>query len=174
MEARDHVDILNKSSAMKTDEETQAFIEAIEALKRSRPPVDLLPSLLSAFDDATEHEDVMWSLVHLVEDYDLKTYVTVLIEVISQLRQYAEEWLQRLFIRVLNSDQAIAELRDILPQLTPSQRVAIAEVLKEISEDLPTEFLGNALRLKVTIDLFLSELEKIANEKHNSPFDRLV
>jgi hypothetical protein len=64
----------------------------------------LLPELLRVFTDRTDNHEVMWGLLHLVEDFPAEDFYAAMLDVLPL--DDAREWIEILHFRTLNSDTA--------------------------------------------------------------------
>ena len=122
---------LRESRLMRTDEEVAIFIAALDELAERRRQTDL-PALHKAFDDQTQHLEVMWTLVHLIEDFDYQAGANALMSALPEMMPTAYDWMELLVIRTLNSDVARPMLMDAF---RPSSRVE-QEALRTIIEGI--------------------------------------
>src|SRR5262249_20801771 len=108
---------LKAARRLQSDEDCEQFEDALAEID---PATDLalLPALYECFDDQTEELDLMWQLVHLVEDFEVEASLRGLIEKTPFLREQAPNWLVILWAGVLNSDEVRTRLQyEILPLL---------------------------------------------------------
>lgn len=92
-----------------------------------------LSGLLRVFDDRTEHSEVMWTLVHLVEGYDAATYAATFVDLLPDTMPVAPDWMEVLAIGQLNHDEARGLLVQAARRAKPAAGRAIADVLGHIS-----------------------------------------
>src|SRR5437868_2669954 len=86
---------LRARAALATPEDVQWFDAALaDAAKRAKPRD--LPALFAVFRDDTQQHEVMWGLVHLVEDFPNPGYVKALVAALPDLRRRAPEWAELL------------------------------------------------------------------------------
>jgi hypothetical protein len=127
---------LLEARKMKTPAEVEAFDEARFALTSTGDPA-VLADLFAAFDDATEHHEVMWGLVHDVESFGLEAYMKEMGEAAPRMLSRAREWLTILHERILNSERATDVYRGVIPTLPGESREAIKGLLAEIRQARP-------------------------------------
>ena len=70
------------------------------------PNDDNLKDLHLILDDNCQHPEIMFSLVHFLEDFDLQKQIQVFIEVIPQLMSTAPEWAKIIHYRIINDESA--------------------------------------------------------------------
>jgi hypothetical protein len=127
---------LKANRYLRTEAEAEAFdaaLASLASLPQSRV-ADSLPELLLVFDDSAEHFEVMWGLLHYVEDFDTETQLHALGEAAPTMLDYASGWVRRLVKRILNSESARMTLRETLPSLSPTGQAALRQVLDDIAD----------------------------------------
>jgi hypothetical protein len=127
---------LYDSRIMKTPEEVKNFEDAQVELFADRDPA-VLPDLFAAFDDSTQHMEVMWGLVHTVEGFDLKVYLGELGKAVPKLLPHAKDWALLLHQRVMNTKKALPIYRKVLASLPPEARAAVTKLLEEVRSTSP-------------------------------------
>ena len=125
------VDIMIQNRHLQTEAAFAAYGQSLKKLKEAPQDPTLLPRLISVFCDV-EDFDVYWMLFHYVESFPREDYVPALIEATPQLLLDGQEWLRRLYIRVLNADSYRASLKTHLSEATPEQREAVHAILEQI------------------------------------------
>lgn len=83
-------------------EDPLAVDRAVAELWTEPHPAYVRPLLL-ALDDANDHPEVMFSLIHAAESFSDSDYVAGLLEAIPVLASQAPEWAEIVLTRVLNS-----------------------------------------------------------------------
>ncbi|MFM8581362.1 MAG: Imm30 family immunity protein, partial [Planctomycetaceae bacterium] len=69
---------------------------------------DCIAKLLPLFDDDTEHDEAMFSIINVIERFDDNTYVhSILNEIVSFYNQ-SPRWARILHMRILNSPATLA------------------------------------------------------------------
>jgi hypothetical protein len=135
------LDAANASRRIRTKAEVAVFEQALAGLARQAAAEPdqhgvVLPGLLLLFDDDCVHFEVMWGLVHMVEDgrlFELDDYLVALIKVLPQLLSQAQEWALLLHYRILNGDQARDRYRELVRDATPSERAVVCQTLQRIA-----------------------------------------
>ncbi|MGD1807752.1 Imm30 family immunity protein [Dapis sp. BLCC M126] len=90
---------------MKTPQEINIFEETLEKIAK-HPNDDNLKDLHLILDDNCEHPEIMFSLVHFLEDFDPQKQIPAFIEVIPQLMNAAPEWTKIIHYRIINDESA--------------------------------------------------------------------
>lgn len=78
------IDILESNRLLRSPDEVAAFEQTLEKLAQKPNPIDL-PSLHLILDDACEQPDVMFSLVHFLESFEVQEQVQAFIQVLPDL-----------------------------------------------------------------------------------------
>ncbi len=137
------VEIMIQNRHLQSEAAFAAYGQSLKKLKEAPTDATLLPRLISVFCDV-EDFDVYWMLFHYVESFPREAYVPALIEATPQLLLDGQEWLRRLYIRVLNSDTYRASLKTCLSEAIPEQREAVHAILEQIpiyfGDDLQQDF----------------------------------
>lgn len=118
---------------LETGPEMDEYDQLISELA-SEEPLDpaLLPDLFISFFDATEGDQVMWGLLHLVEDFPPRAYASALVETLPQMVPHAREWATRLLMRMLNSEKDRPLLREAYIAASRQHQTLVRELLAEI------------------------------------------
>jgi hypothetical protein len=70
--------------------------------------IDHISNLCLGFDDETEHDEIMFGLVHAIESYDktfgLEKSLTKIAESFPVMLPQAKEWTKIIHKRILNQD----------------------------------------------------------------------
>jgi hypothetical protein len=137
------IETLAAARMLRTHEEVRAFDGALAELVKQRDPSDL-PALLRVFVDATEDPDnVMWGLVHHVEDFEPVAYAEAFVACLPDTVPSAREWMTILAIRQLNVAEARAWLIHAGSRADAAARGRLMEILAEIA-DYPQDVGGRA------------------------------
>ena len=95
------IDVLEENRLLRSPDEVVRFEQTLEKLAQNPDPADL-PNLHLILDDACEQPEVMFSLVHFLESFDLQEQVKVFIQVMPDLVKRAAEWTAILHSRIMN------------------------------------------------------------------------
>jgi hypothetical protein len=108
---------LMNNRKMKTDEQIASFEQALNLIF-SRHDFNDFESLIKGFDDNTENEEVMFSLVHAVEYFaerkDAKNYINGVLSSLNLMNPHALNWAEILILRIINNDDYYILLQDIV------------------------------------------------------------
>lgn len=99
------IDVLEANRLLRSPDEVARFEATLEKLAQTADPADL-HSLHLILDDACEQPEVMFSLVHLLESFDVQEQVEAFIRVMPELVKRAPEWAEILRSRMMNDDSA--------------------------------------------------------------------
>ena len=99
------IKILQENRLMKTPQEINIFEETLEKIAQ-HPKDDNLKDLHLILDDNCQHPEIMFSLVHFLEYFELQKQIPAFIEVIPQLMITAPEWAKIIHYRIINDESA--------------------------------------------------------------------
>lgn len=101
---------------LESPDEVSVFDGVIESLDSEVLSKEDLVDLLSVFADQTEHEEVMYGLLHLIEASDVNSVVFALMQSAPTMKIVASDWLDTFIYRLLNGDHSRSALIDHLRQ----------------------------------------------------------
>lgn len=110
------IGILQANRLMRSPEEIAAFEKALAELAEN-PKNEDLPSLHLVLDDGCEQQEVMFSLVHFLESFDVKEQLEAFVFVVPQLIVTAPDWTKILHNRILNDQSACRLYQNILHEI---------------------------------------------------------
>ena len=96
--------------------------------------------LCSLFDDHEEFDELMFSVIHTIENFDDTTYASELVKAAPGLCNNSPRWASIIFMRVLNSENSTTALVDALQHGTDEQRESIHSLMRRIN-DVSDEFI---------------------------------
>ncbi len=99
------IEVLEANHLLRSPDEVALFEQTLEKLAQNPDSSDL-PSLHLILDDACEHPEVMFGLVHFLESFDVQEQVQAFIQVMPELVKRATEWAAILHSRIMNDDVA--------------------------------------------------------------------
>ncbi|NJM44804.1 MAG: hypothetical protein HC860_00500 [Alkalinema sp. RU_4_3] len=105
------IDILEANRLMRSPHEVTLFEQTLEQLAQSPDPADL-SRLHLVLDDACEQPEVMFSLVHFLESFEVQEQVQAFIQVMPALAERAAEWSEILQSRIMNDAIARASFEE--------------------------------------------------------------
>jgi Immunity protein 30 len=138
MNPNPQIAILETNRLIRSPEEAIAFEQALSQLAQTPEPLDL-PALHLILDDACQQPEVMFSLIHYLESFDLQTQLTAFFQVLPQLSDRAPEWLTLLHTRILNDTEANLAFESLVQSLPPSQQQEVNHLLALASGKHPQQ-----------------------------------
>jgi len=106
--------------------------------------VKLVKDLCSGFDDQTEDHEVMFGLVHAIEDFEAKEGLFEMAKSIPSMLPHAKEWATILNYRVLNHEPSRKLYIKVLSKLDSTNKDTIVGIIKEIKDEDPARFENSA------------------------------
>jgi hypothetical protein len=140
MKLEETVKQLEANRRMRSSEEVVAFEKALEYISTLNKlnDLELLERLHLVFDDDTEHHEIMFGLVHLLENADVDMQIIALVKALPRLKALAPEWAKILHFRLLNDAVSRESYREVLKtEVEPSHIIAARELLTEIASHEP-------------------------------------
>ena len=113
-------------------ENVGAFEGRLADVLALRTPDSILP-LLGLFRDNTQHDELMFSIIHGLEVFEDRTYVGQILRGAPILCKESPRWASIIFMRVLNSEPAHLELVRQLPNAEPEAKAAIKALMEKIN-----------------------------------------
>ena len=107
------------------------------------------------FEDETQEEEVMFGLVHFIEDFEMGKYLTEMPKALPKMVESAKEWAMLLNIRILNNDLYRSEYAKVLVGMNHDIQLTIINLLNEIIADNPKRFEGLPMRFLVNYKEFI-------------------
>jgi hypothetical protein len=102
---------------METEEQIESFEQALNFIF-SRHDFNDFESLIKGFDDNTENEEVLFSLVHAVEYFaeqkDARNYINKVLSSLNLMNPHALSWAEILVLRIMNNDDYYILLQEII------------------------------------------------------------
>lgn len=143
------VKTLHSAKYLKTEKDIEVFISTISRLKDIPRDKTYLPSLLGIFSDNASHIDVMQSLIHIVEAYDMEDYVSILVNETPCMINEARDWLSHLYFRLLNADLYRDQLRFTLSASSEDTSKIVIEFLQSLIDEGENDEEKSRIRTKV-------------------------
>jgi Immunity protein 30 len=137
------IDLLEAERLLRLPDEVALFEQTLEKLAQNPDPADL-PSLHLILDDDCEQPEVMFSLVHFLESFDVQDQVQAFIQVMSDLVKRAAEWTAILHSRIMNDAIAKAEFEERVRSVNDQERNVIQHLILLSSAKLSSEHVTNA------------------------------
>ncbi|MEQ8961459.1 MAG: Imm30 family immunity protein [Coleofasciculus sp. C2-GNP5-27] len=130
--------VLEANKLMRSRQEVIAFETALAELAQ-HPNAKDLPSLHLIFDDRCEQPEVMFSLLHFIESFDLQQQLQSFITVVPTLIGLAQDWTRIIHTRILNDDSACQLYRKLLHSANSQNPHFIRQLLEESATGHLTE-----------------------------------
>ena len=131
MDKKIHIQELIQARNLASQAECAKFENALSALW-GKLEADDLDDVLKAFSDETADDELMFSLVHLVEQNDGDEYLRK-IALLTPEMDGAREWAKMLNRRILNSGPHSERYRKIIGTLGDSQKEKITALLDALA-----------------------------------------
>ena len=139
MEKESLIQKLINARNLGTGEEYQAFESAMEKLGEDLRVEDI-DSICRAFYDDTQDEEVMFGLIHLIEQLPGEGYLKKIALCTPEMKD-GREWALTLNRRILNSPQDLEMYADVIKSLTEAQRQRLFVLFEDIKNDNPDRFM---------------------------------
>lgn len=130
---------LYNNRLLRTELECELFDLALEGLAGDTDDA-VIQQIFKVFDDETEHEEMMFSLVHYVESCHMEMYLTQLLESLPDMLEPARGWAIVLNERILNDSLFRKEYTAIAQGMSPRVKQALVFLLEEIRENKPRQY----------------------------------
>jgi len=131
------IEVLEANRLLRSPDEVAQFEKTLETLAQNPDSADL-PSLHLILDDACEQPEVMFSLVHFLESFDVQEQIQAFIQVMPNLVKRAPEWTAILHSRIMNDEGARSVFNEKLVLMPSAQQ---SEIYTLISSFLKSEIL---------------------------------
>ncbi|MEH2397318.1 Imm30 family immunity protein [Nostoc sp.] len=126
--------ILQANRLMRSDDEIAAFENALAELANN-PKSEYLPELYLVLDDRCQHEEVMFSLVHFLESFEVKEQLQAFLHVLPKLLDSAPEWTRIIHTRILNDELTSALYQEMLNSVDSHTKNVVTQLLNEILKE---------------------------------------
>ncbi|MEM6384665.1 MAG: Imm30 family immunity protein [Pseudomonadota bacterium] len=100
-------------------------------------PSDIRPffaGVLDLFDDEAPYDEAMYSVIHLIERVEIKTYVGQILMALPVFVRQAPRWASIVVMRILNTPEARSEMARQVGQSSADIREAVAWLLGAINK----------------------------------------
>ncbi len=148
------IEKLKNSNLLKSDKDINDFEEAITRIVGVGDLI-CIKYLCAGFHDDTEHDEIMFGLIHAIESFDqnypLYDTLKELAESVPLMFPHAKEWAKTLHKRILNHKSTLEIYVDVVSRSNTPTKNLIAEIVTEIKHKNPSRFEESA-------DRFLSSI----------------
>lgn len=119
---------LEANRLLRSPDEVTVFEQTLAEFAQN-PDSEDLPSLHLILDDACEQPEVMFSLVHFLESFDVQAQVQAFIQVIPELVKRAAEWTAILHSRIMNDAIARSAFEERVRSMSEQEQIEIQRSL---------------------------------------------
>ncbi|MEH2414391.1 Imm30 family immunity protein [Nostoc sp.] len=105
--------ILRETRLMQTQQQVTDFENALAEIA-DNPDQQKFSAYHLVLDDQCQQPEVMFSLIHFLESFDIEEQIAAFIKVIPQLMINAPEWTKIIHDRILNDDSACQVYQKLL------------------------------------------------------------
>ena len=127
----------------------EKFEEVLSELASTKNP-EIIPWLLTFFDDGCDFPEVMFSIIHTIEIFDDAKYVEKLLVALPEIWKRSPYWVKVLHFRILNSKETMEEYAKQISKINADLKEVVREVISKIGNDSP--------KFKERCDLILSQI----------------
>ncbi len=138
MDNQIHIDRLFQARKLSSAEEYEQFEASLIALQDKLQMSDI-SKLCKVFYDDTEDEEVMFGLIHFIEQFVGEEYLKC-IAMCSPNMTDAHEWAMILNTRILNHQKYFAQYTEIIAAMEEPDKTKIINLLMDVKEDNPDRF----------------------------------
>lgn len=93
----------------------------------------VIQELTEVFEDDAEYDELMFSMIHLIETFDDKVYVSQLLASSPAFTTRTPRWASIVFMRVLNSEPTKLELVRQLRCASSDSKRAVKDLMEKIN-----------------------------------------
>ncbi len=126
------IEVLEANRLLRSPDEVTRFEQALEQLAKKPDPADL-PSLHLVLDDDCQQSEVMFSLVHFLESFDVRAQVEAFIQVMPDLVKRAAEWTAILHSRIMNDAIARSAFEERVRSIDAQEQSEIQQFILLVS-----------------------------------------
>ncbi len=145
-----YINDLEKYRNFNIDDNVKKFEEVLGYIARLKDPRSI-SKLISFFDDSSEYEEVIFGIVHLIEEFDDYTYLHELAPALPWMVKNVPYWAKILHYRILNSHTTLDEYLKLISSFSDEVKLALRKLLVLIKNE-DTEFADRCNKLILKID----------------------
>lgn len=149
MDKRESINKLLATKKLSTNEECIEFEAALRELQNNLSVEDI-DSLSEVFWDDTEDYEVMFGLIHMIEDMRGEAYLNKIAVCTPKMKE-AHEWAMTLNKRIINSPEYYTMYINTIRSLDESEKNSILALLEDVKNDNPKRFADKVEYLKQQI-----------------------
>jgi len=132
MNIQDLLKILGDNRLMETQEQVMKFEAALELLANHPQAAEHLRELHLVLDDKTQHGEVMYGVIHLLESFSAEQQLLAFVDTLPTLTAQALEWVKTLTYGILNDDHARNIYKRVFLSSTGTSRSLMQSLLMEM------------------------------------------
>jgi hypothetical protein len=125
---------LEKYREFEVNDNVQRFEETLGNIARLKDPKSI-QKLLHYFDDESDYHDILFGIVHLIEEFDDHTYLQELLPNIPWLVKKSPYWAKVLHYRILNCSSTLDEYTKVSSSLSKEIKLSLKQLLQEIKNE---------------------------------------
>ena len=129
----DVLERIRNAAQLQTDEDVEAFGAALDDLP-DELSLTLLRELHLSFDDETAEPEVMYDLLHRIEDAPAGAQETAFVAIAADMAARSPWWAETVLIRMLNNPASRTELVSRTREADAPNELAIGRLLGQIGE----------------------------------------
>lgn len=146
---------LRENRMMRNNQEVDKYEEAIAKIYEQNQ-LKFIPALCTGFDDKTEHEEVMWTLLHAIEDFYAENpheYDRIFLDIVDNniLLPHAEGWLDLLVTRTINDENSRETFKESLRGASDHVKQVIRHVLNKLIQEDAKQFRDSCIEVLTVI-----------------------
>ena len=153
MKVNNAINTLKLNRFMKTKNEILLFEEALEEIGNT-DDYHMIGKLMDVLEDNTEHEEVMWGLIHTIEylsEFSPKEGLKSLINAIPDNVENCREWIEILHFRILNNDEYRKLYGSALKEVDVRNQEMVLTLLNDIKNEDPDKFESKVEEIKIIL-----------------------
>ncbi|MER2007616.1 MAG: Imm30 family immunity protein [Psychrobacillus sp.] len=149
----DYTDVIHRlkdNRLMYSEQEIILFEEALEEVANTNDD-HLIGQLMDVLDDETEHEEVMWGLIHTIEylsGFSPKRGLKQMIAAVPMNIEKSREWMVILHYRIFNHDDYRNLFIEALKEADIICKSVVLNLLEDIKDDNPSDFTDKVEEVK--------------------------
>lgn len=129
---------LYSNRLLRDRQEIEKFEEGLEMLSEVIQEDDI-SELCGIFDDNTMDDEVMFGLIHLIEQFQGKGYLGCIAKYSPNMNR-AHNWAMVLNKRILNSQKYFEQYVEVIANIESKYQAPIMELLMDVKNDNPEKF----------------------------------
>jgi len=153
MKVNNAINTLKLNRFMKTENKILLFEEALEEIGNT-DDYYMIGNLMDVLEDNTEHEEVMWGLIHTIEylsEFSPKEGLKSLINAIPDNVENCREWIEILHFRILNNDEYRKLYGSALKEVDVRNQEMVLNLLNDIKNEDPDKFESKVEEIKIIL-----------------------